>query len=80
MNDAAIVEDVSDRVRSIELVWIPMADGRRLAARIWLPLDAESRNAGLFSTPVGLPFSQRSHQRVHSCRNPIAGPGTPRWG
>jgi uncharacterized protein len=41
MNDSAIIEDVSERVRAIELVWIPMADGRRLAARLWLPLDAE---------------------------------------
>ena len=80
MNDAAIAEDVSERVRSIELVWIPMGDGRRLAAPVWLPLDVESRNAGLFSIPVGLPFSQRSNQRVHSRRKPIAGPGTPRWG
>ena len=54
MNHADIVEDVSDRVRSIELVWIPMADGRRLPARICLPLDAESRNTGSFSTPCRL--------------------------
>jgi len=80
MNDAAIVEDVSERVRSIELTWIPMADGRHPRAPVWLPLDVESRNAGLFSIPVGLPFSRRSHQRVHSRRKPIAGPGTPRWG
>ncbi|MBI1775206.1 MAG: CocE/NonD family hydrolase [Proteobacteria bacterium] len=28
-------------VREIENVWIPMPDGIRLAARIWLPVDAE---------------------------------------
>ena len=28
-------------VREIMTEWIPMADGTRLAARIWLPLDAE---------------------------------------
>jgi putative CocE/NonD family hydrolase len=31
-------------VRELENVWIPLADGTRLAARIWLPSDAE-RNA-----------------------------------
>ena len=41
MNDVPIIEEVSDRVRTIELAWIPMADGRRLAARLWLPKDAE---------------------------------------
>ncbi|WP_126425084.1 CocE/NonD family hydrolase [Brevibacillus marinus] len=29
------------QVREIEHVWIPMSDGTRLAARIWLPVDAE---------------------------------------
>ncbi|HSK17118.1 MAG TPA: CocE/NonD family hydrolase [Gaiellaceae bacterium] len=29
------------RVREIEHAWIPLADGTRLAARIWLPEDAE---------------------------------------
>src|SRR5258706_5715785 len=28
-------------IREIMTQWIPMADGRRLAARIWLPEDAE---------------------------------------
>ncbi|MBL4953660.1 CocE/NonD family hydrolase [Neobacillus sp. YIM B02564] len=29
------------KVRQIEHVWIPMSDGTRLSARIWLPEDAE---------------------------------------
>jgi uncharacterized protein len=29
-------------VRALEQVWIPLSDGCRLAARIWLPADAES--------------------------------------
>jgi hypothetical protein len=41
MTDAALVRDVLDKVRAIELAWIPLADGRRLAARLWLPKDAE---------------------------------------
>jgi putative CocE/NonD family hydrolase len=30
------------RVREIENTWIPLSDGARLAARIWLPEDAEA--------------------------------------
>ena len=41
MDSGPIIQDVSDRVRSIELAGIPMPDGRRLAARLWLPRDAE---------------------------------------
>ena len=29
-------------LREIENLWIPLADGTRLAARVWLPEDAES--------------------------------------
>ncbi|HEV8439068.1 MAG TPA: CocE/NonD family hydrolase, partial [Methylomirabilota bacterium] len=29
-------------LRELENVWIPLSDGCRLAARIWLPADAES--------------------------------------
>ncbi len=29
-------------IREIENLWIPLADGTRLAARIWLPVDAEA--------------------------------------
>ena len=41
MDTAPIIEDVAGRIRHIELAWIPMSDGRRLAARLWLPVDAE---------------------------------------
>jgi uncharacterized protein len=30
-------------VREVDPVWIPLADGTRLAAKIWLPVDAEAR-------------------------------------
>ena len=36
-----IVGQFPRRVREIENAWIPLADGCRLAARIWLPADAE---------------------------------------
>ncbi len=38
-----IVENFSNSVRDIEETGIPMPDGTRLSARIWMPDDAESR-------------------------------------
>ena len=32
--------DCRSKVENIEIAWIPMADGRRLAARLMLPKDA----------------------------------------
>ena len=40
--DIAVVTQFPRQVREIENVWIPMPDGVRLAARIWLPNDAEA--------------------------------------
>jgi predicted acyl esterase len=37
-----VVTELPRPVRVIENVWIPMPDGARLAARAWLPEDAES--------------------------------------
>jgi putative CocE/NonD family hydrolase len=37
-----VVTDLPRAVRRIDHVWIPLADGTRLGARIWLPEDAES--------------------------------------
>jgi putative CocE/NonD family hydrolase len=37
-----IVTELPRRVREIEHCWIPLADGCRLAARLWLPEDAEA--------------------------------------
>ena len=49
-------------VREIENQWIELADGARLAARIWLPADALSRGAGDPRIP---PLSQaRRHGRA----------------
>jgi putative CocE/NonD family hydrolase len=36
-----IVTDLPRAVREIRHIWIPLSDGCRLAARIWLPADAE---------------------------------------
>jgi uncharacterized protein len=40
-DDRRIRTDFPHRVRVVEHVWIPLADGVRLSARIWLPEDAE---------------------------------------
>jgi putative CocE/NonD family hydrolase len=39
----ARVRDFRDVVENIEIAWIPMKDGRRLAARLLLPKDAAAR-------------------------------------
>ena len=36
-----VVSDLPRPVRTLEHVWIPLSDGSRLGARIWLPEDAE---------------------------------------
>ena len=38
-----IVERLPRDVREVETLWIPLSDGCRLAARMWLPDDAEER-------------------------------------
>lgn len=38
-----IKQDFPHHVREIDNIWIPLADGTRLAARIWLPVDAEAQ-------------------------------------
>ena len=42
LETAEIRTEFPREVREIENAWIPMPDGTRLAARIWLPVDAES--------------------------------------
>lgn len=37
-----IKQEFPHRVRELENVWIPLADGTRLAARIWMPDDADT--------------------------------------
>ena len=42
MTEVRVVREFPRRVDVREQVWIPLADGTRLAARIWLPDDAEA--------------------------------------
>ena len=37
------VTDFPRKVKEIENLWIPMSDGVRLAARMWIPEDAEEK-------------------------------------
>ena len=39
-----IVRDTPSSIRQIDPVWIPLSDGCRLAARLWLPEGAEERS------------------------------------
>ena len=39
---AKIIDEFPSTIREVEHAWIPLADGTRLAARYWLPDDAES--------------------------------------
>ncbi len=69
------VTDTPHKVRSIENVWIPMADGARLAARIWLPVDAE--NHPVPAVLEYIPYRKRDFTRLRdSIMHPyIAGHG-----
>lgn len=42
-NMQRINTDFPHPIREIENTWIPLSDGARLAARIWLPVDAEEK-------------------------------------
>ncbi|WP_192385935.1 CocE/NonD family hydrolase [Mesorhizobium silamurunense] len=42
MKDIRVVTDFPRKVREIENLWIPMPDGVKLAARVWVPEDAEA--------------------------------------
>ncbi|RUX88488.1 MULTISPECIES: CocE/NonD family hydrolase, partial [unclassified Mesorhizobium] len=42
MQDIRVVTDFPRKIREIENLWIPMPDGVKLAARVWLPEDAEA--------------------------------------
>jgi uncharacterized protein len=39
---AGILDTFPREIRTVEHCWIPMRDGTRLAARLWLPADAET--------------------------------------
>ena len=57
-----IVESCPRRVHAIEHTWIPMADGYRLAARLWLPEGATE--APVPAILEYLPYRRRDGTRV----------------
>jgi putative CocE/NonD family hydrolase len=59
-----LVEDFPRRVRVIETVWIEMPDGCRLAARIWLPEDAEQQPVPAILEH--LPYRRRDFTRLRN--------------
>ena len=40
-NEIAVITELPRKVKEIENTFIPLAEGIQLAARIWLPNDAE---------------------------------------
>ena len=61
--------------RRIEHLWIPLADGTRLAARIWLPEDAEARPGAGDPRGQPLPAHRRRRPRLGSVYAYWAGHG-----
>jgi uncharacterized protein len=57
-----VVESFPRQVREIENIWIPLSDGCRLAARIWLPDDAE--RAPVPAILEYLPYRKRDFMRA----------------
>lgn len=52
-------------VEVLEHVWITMSDGRRLAARIWLPADATLRPVPAVLEYI--PYRKRDFKAVSTC-------------
>lgn len=69
------IEDFPYDVRTIENVFIPMRDGARLAARMWIPVEAES--APLPAVLEYIPYRKRDNSRGRDSLNHpyIAGHG-----
>ncbi len=62
-----IVETFPHTVREIENVFIPMCDGKRLAARVWLPEAAES--SPLPAIMEYIPYRKRDITRARDATN-----------
>lgn len=62
-----IVDSFPYAVREIENAFIPMRDGKRLAARIWLPVEAES--SPLPAIMEYIPYRKRDITRARDATN-----------
>ncbi len=65
-----VVTDFPRAVRTIQTAWIELADGCRLAARIWLPEDAEQRPGPGDPRVPALP-PERRHRRARLAPLPV---------
>ena len=64
----AFVEEFPHEIQEIEHVWIPMPDGVRLSARIWMPVDAEKNPVPAIIEYI--PYRKRDGTRVRDdCRH-----------
>jgi hypothetical protein len=72
---ARIKTEFPHKIREIENAWIPLADGARLAARIWLPQDAERQPVPALLEY--LPYRKDDHTSIRDAlRHPyLAGHG-----
>jgi putative CocE/NonD family hydrolase len=61
------VETFPHEIRVIENVFIPMSDGSRLAARLWLPVDAEQHPVPAILEYI--PYRKRDSSRGRDARN-----------
>lgn len=57
-----IVDSMPNPIREIEHVWIPLSDGTRLAARIWMPEDAEAHPVPAILEYI--PYRRRDNTRA----------------
>jgi len=72
-----IIDQFPHNVRVIENCWIPMSDECHLAARIWLPADAETIPAP--RDPEYIPYRKRDFTRARTrpMHHYFAGHGLP---
>ena len=59
-DNSATIKDCSDLVDCQELVWIALKDGRRLAARLWLPKNRDKKVPAILEY---LPYRRRDGTR-----------------
>jgi putative CocE/NonD family hydrolase len=64
-----VVTSLPQEIKEEEHVWIPVADGTRLAARIWRPLDSDDR-----PVPAVLEYIPYRKRDLTSVRDSIAHP------
>ena len=65
---ARLVTEFGHEVVEIEHTWIPMPDGVRLSARMWMPADAHTRPVPAVLEYI--PYRKRDGTRVHDdCRH-----------